>query len=220
MVGKDDEVFIEEPPLTDPEGFVVRRVMDADNSCLFNSIGYALHKIRLEPQKYRKLVAEAVLEDPITYNEAFLGKPIDEYSKWITQQTAWGGQIELSIFSKLFKTEIAAFDVVRNRHDVYGTEMSFKRRILVIYDGIHYDALAYCFGPALPEEMDICQFSPNDHAVMQHAQTLCQQQHQSRKFTDVSNFTLRRLICQQGLKGQEEAQQHAQQKGHQNFAEY
>lgn len=216
----DHDGVIEEPPLTDPEGYVVRRVMDADNSCLFNSVGYAMEKSRLQPQKYRKLVADAVLEDPITYNEAFLGKPMDEYAEWINKNTSWGGQIELSIFSKLLKTEIAAFDVVRNRFDVYGTEEGFGRRIMVIYDGIHYDALAFCFDPSLPEEMDICQFSPNDHFVMQRAQELCEQQHRSRKFTDVSNFTLRCLICQQGLQGQAAAQEHAQQTGHQNFAEY
>jgi ubiquitin thioesterase OTU1 len=217
----DDDKIVDEPNMTDPDGFVVRRVMDADNSCLFNSIGYVLeHSRSLQSQKYRRLVADAVLQDPITYNEAFLGKPMDEYAEWISKSQTWGGQIELSILSRLLKTEIASFDVIRNRHDVYGTEHNFKRRIMVIYDGIHYDALAFCFDPSLPEDMDVTQFSPKDIIVMERARQLCEQQHRSRKFTDTSSFTLRCLVCQEGLKGQAEAQEHAQQTGHQNFAEY
>lgn len=221
VVGDDHSKIIDEPNMTDPDGFVVRRVMDADNSCLFNSIGYVLEQSRsLQPHNYRKLVAESVLNDPITYNEAFLGKPVDEYASWILKSTSWGGQIELSILSQLLKTEIAAFDVIRNRHDLYGSEHSFKRRILVIYDGIHYDALAFSFDPSLPEDMDVTQFSPRDIIAMDHARQLCEQQHRARKFTDTSNFTIRCLVCQQGLTGQAAAQEHAQQTGHQNFSEY
>eukprot|EP00980_Cylindrotheca_fusiformis_P029689 scaffold23708_cov152-Cylindrotheca_fusiformis.AAC.6 len=217
-----DESTIAEPNMTDPDGFVIRRVMDADNSCLFNSIGYVLEQTRSsqQPRIYRAMVANAVLQDPITYNEAFLGRPTDEYAAWIQKPTSWGGQIELSILSQLLKTEIAAFDVIRNRHDLYGSEANFKRRVLVIYDGIHYDALAFSFDPSLPEDMDVTQFSPKDIMVMEHARQLCEQQHRSKRFTDTSNFTLRCLVCQEGLQGQTAAQTHAQQTGHQNFSEY
>jgi ubiquitin thioesterase OTU1 len=210
-----------EPPATvDPDGFVVRRVMDADNSCLFNSIGYCMKRSRTHSKMLRKIVHDTVLGDPEAYSEAVLEKPTNEYAEWISKETSWGGQIELSILSQALHTEIAAFDVIRNRHDVYGTENNYNRRILVIYDGIHYDALAYCFDPSLPEDMDVTQFHPHDVIVMERAQQLCEQQHNAKAFTDTSNFTLRCLICQQGLKGQQDAQQHAQQTGHTNFAEY
>ena len=216
----DVDVPAEFPPLVDPEGFVVRRVMDADNSCLFNSIGYAMQRSRSHATALRKVVTDAVLSDPFAYSEAVLGRPTDEYATWISKQSSWGGQIELSILARELNAEIAAFDVIRNRHDVYGTDGNYKRRIMVIYDGIHYDALAYCFDPSLPEDMDVTHFHPNDVIVMERAQQLCQQQHNAKAFTDTSNFTLRCLICQQGLKGQAAAQLHAEATGHQNFAEF
>ena len=215
-----DDSAIEEPPLTDPEGYVVRRVIDADNSCLFNSIGLCMERSRSKAHKLRQMVADAVLSDPFTYNEAFLGKPTDEYATWILNPASWGGQIELSIFSRVLRVEIAAFDVIRDRFDVYGTEDKYKRRIMVIYDGIHYDALAFCFDPSLPEEMDVVQFSPKDSVVMERAKALCAEQHRARQFTDTSNFTLRCLVCQEGLVGQKGAQEHAEKTGHTNFAEF
>ena len=220
MLNIIDDCTIDEPPLTDPEGFVVRRVIDADNSCLFNSIGYALQRSRTNGPQLRKMVADAVRSDPITYNDAFLGKDIDEYAAWIMKDSSWGGQIELSIFSRLFRTEIAAFDVIRDRHDVYGAEEGYKRRILVIYDGIHYDSLAFCFDPSLPEDMDVTQFSPKDNGLMNRARALCTEQHRSKAYTDTSNFTLRCLVCQEGLVGQKEAAEHAKKTGHSNFSEY
>ena len=41
-----------------------------------------------------------------------------------------------------------------------------------------------------------------------------------RKFTDTGNFTLRCLVCQRGLVGQEGAMAHAKETGHSNFCEY
>ena len=52
---------------------VARRVVDADNSCLFASVGYVMEGTRLAAPKLRALVAKAVVSDPVTYSEAFLG---------------------------------------------------------------------------------------------------------------------------------------------------
>ena len=52
---------------------VARRVVDADNSCLFASVGYVMEGTRAAAPKLRALVAKAVVSDPATYSEAFLG---------------------------------------------------------------------------------------------------------------------------------------------------
>ena len=52
---------------------VARRVVDADNSCLFASVGYVMEGTRAAAPKLRALVAKAVVSDPVTYSEAFLG---------------------------------------------------------------------------------------------------------------------------------------------------
>lgn len=48
----------------------------------------------------RQVVANEVIANPQVYNEAFLGKPPQEYAKWIQDPSKWGGAIELSILSK------------------------------------------------------------------------------------------------------------------------
>lgn len=48
----------------------------------------------------RRVVAQAVADDPFTYNEGFLGKANEGYQKWIVDPKRWGGAIELSIFAR------------------------------------------------------------------------------------------------------------------------
>ncbi len=43
---------------------------------------------------------DAVQGDPLTYNAGFLGREPEEYCKWITLPSSWGGGIELSILSR------------------------------------------------------------------------------------------------------------------------
>lgn len=226
------------PPAVDPEGFVVRRVVKADNSCLFHSIANAFSSQQAIPssqalhESLRKAVGQTIAADPVKYSEAFLGRPNPEYVEWIEQPTSWGGQIELSLLSEILQTQIVALDVVRNRHDIYGgnnddgtdnnnNNKGYPRRIYVLYDGIHYDAIAYSLDPQqLPPEMDTTVFDPEDEVVMERARVLCADQHRQKAFTDTSRFTLKCLVCQQGLPGPAEAVQHANATGHTNFAEY
>ena len=52
------------------------------------------------------------------------------------------------------------------------------------------------------------------------AEALVKKLHDARAFTDTANFTLRCGVCNQGLKGEKEALEHAKSTGHQNFQEY
>lgn len=213
--------FEKEPAIMDPEGIVVKRVMDADNSCLFNSIGYVLcNKSRTQAPRLRQAVAKAVNEDPEIFTATFLGQSPQDYIEFITNKNAWGGQIELHVFSRLFQTEIASLDTIRDRVDIYGTEEGYQKRVYVIYDGIHYDALAFTYDEWLPETQDVTIFSPRDDAVLQKSARLCSDQHRKKAFTDMSNFTLRCAVCQEGFAGAVQAQEHAKTTGHQNFAEF
>ena len=63
-------------------------------------------------------------------------------------------------------------------------------------------------------------FATDDEVVMQKAIQFVQSENSAKKFTDLSNFTLRCLVCQIGLKGQKEAIEHAKQTNHNNFSEY
>jgi ubiquitin thioesterase OTU1 len=79
---------------------VVRRIIDSDNSCLFNAVGYCLERSRTVASKLRVVVANSVASDPFTYNEGMLGKDHAEYQLWIKGADKWGGPIELHILSR------------------------------------------------------------------------------------------------------------------------
>lgn len=78
---------------------MTRRVVDSDNSCLFNAVGYNVLHSRSNAAAMRQVVAKAVAADPYTFNEGFLGKANEEYQRWIKDSQKWGGAIELFILS-------------------------------------------------------------------------------------------------------------------------
>ncbi|KAL5978597.1 OTU protein [Asimina triloba] len=136
------------------EGIVVRRVIPSDNSCLFNAVGFVMDHDKQKASELRQVIAATVASDPTKYNEAFLGKLNEEYCAWILDSEKWGGAIELSILAEYYGREIAAYDIQTNRCDVYGQEMNYQERVMLIYDGLHYDALAMSPSEGAPEEFD------------------------------------------------------------------
>ncbi|GLC69894.1 hypothetical protein PLESTF_000892900, partial [Pleodorina starrii] len=182
---------------------VVRRVIDSDNSCLFNAVGYVMERSRSRADALRKVVAQVVAGDPITFNDGFLGKDVQEYCNWIQQRDKWGGAIELFILSQHYGREIAAFDIQTKRCDIYGQDKGYPERALLIYDGLHYDALAVAAFEGGPEELDVTMFRPGGAegaAIMEAAEKLVAATHAARQFTDTANFTLRCGVCQMGFK--------------------
>jgi len=202
---------------------VVRRIIDSDNSCLFNAVGYIMEHTRARSKDLRAVIAKAVASDPVTYNDGFLGMDNQEYCKWIQNPDKWGGAIELFILSAHYGREIAAFDIRTKRCDVYGQDAGYSERSMVIYDGLHYDALAVSAFEGAPEELDITIFNPHSaegQAIAAGAAQLVEKANAARQFTDTTNFKLRCGVCQIGIKGEKEAVEHAKATGHSNFSEY
>merc|ERR1712070_1150184 len=75
-----------------------RKVIPADNSCLFNAVRHCL-QLTMSPQDIRRLCAQAVLADAELYCEAVLDKPPKEYASWIQRDESWGGAIEVGILA-------------------------------------------------------------------------------------------------------------------------
>ncbi len=202
-------------------GILTRQVVPANNSCLFTSVHFVMENGKLDLENapsMRKLIATIVSGDKDTYNEAFLGRTNENYCSWIMDNESWGGAIEVSILSKYYNTEIDVVDTQSIRIDRFGEDQSYYRRALLIYDGIHYDPLMLeSVDPSIPPKT---LFSTADEGILQMALELAAEAKASRQFTDVSQFSLRCLICQKALKGQSEAQGHAKTTGHINFGEY
>lgn len=66
-----------------------------------------------------------------------------------------GGAIELSILSAHYKRGIDAYDIQTKRCDRYGEQEGYEDRVMLIYDGLHYDALAVAAFDGAPEDLDI-----------------------------------------------------------------
>uniref|UniRef100_A0A6A7FM20 Ubiquitin thioesterase OTU n=1 Tax=Hirondellea gigas TaxID=1518452 RepID=A0A6A7FM20_9CRUS len=201
---------------------MIRRVIPSDNSCLFAAVLYAMEKTRDSNNIFelRQIIASVVLSDPQTYTEGLLGKPNTAYAQWIMNPERWGGSIELSILSSYYEIEIAAIDIVTLKMHCFGENNKLGKRMYLIYDGIHYDTLVLVPHGNAPESSDVCIVSSEDSVAAAKAMQVVYQAQQNREFTDVHNFTLRCSDCSLGLKGQKEAQQHAQETGHVNFSEY
>ncbi|XP_022039473.1 OVARIAN TUMOR DOMAIN-containing deubiquitinating enzyme 2 isoform X1 [Helianthus annuus] len=143
------------------EGSIVRRVIPSDNSCLFNAVGYVMDHDKNKASELRQVIAATVASDPTKYSEAFLGKRNEEYCAWILNPEKWGGAIELSILADYYGREIAAYDIQTTRCDLYGQEKKYRERVMLIYDGLHYDALAMSPADGAPEEFDQTIFAVN-----------------------------------------------------------
>lgn len=202
-------------------GMLMRKVVPADNSCLFTSVDCVMNggKINLQcASQMRELIAGIVMSDPETYSEAFLGKSNSNYCKWIMESDSWGGAIEISILSMYYDVEIDVVDTQTGRVDRFGEDRNYSKRVLLIYDGVHYDPLV--MEPLVPDESLTTIFSTRDETVLAQAMEIANEAKAARQYTDTGKFTLRCLVCQKSLVGQAEAQAHAKSTGHINFGEF
>ncbi|THG23835.1 hypothetical protein TEA_008657 [Camellia sinensis var. sinensis] len=183
------------------------RVIPSDNSCLFNAVGYVMDHDKNKAPELRQVIAATVASDPTQYSEAFLGKPNEEYCTWILDPEKWGGAIELAILAAYYGREIAAYDIQTLRCDLYGQGKNYHERVMLIYDGLHYDALAMSPSDGAPEEFDQTIFMKDGTVGMVErlALNLVREQQRKRSYTDTANFTLRCGVCQIGVIGQKEA---------------
>lgn len=123
---------------------LMTRPVPANNSCLFTSVNFCIRGGEYDEnsgKQLRQIIATSVAADPQTYNEAFLGQSNSSYCQWILDPDHWGGAIELSILSKHYAIEIVAVDTQNVRLNRFGEDKNYSQRILLIYDGIHYDPL-------------------------------------------------------------------------------
>jgi ubiquitin thioesterase OTU1 len=183
-----------------------------------------MDKDKNKAPELRQVIAAAVASNKEKYNEAFLGKLNEEYCAWILNPDKWGGAIELSILADYYGREIAAYDIQTSRCDLYGQTRNYDERVMLIYDGLHYDALALSPFEGAEEDFDMTIYPVGKDrsigSIEGLALNLVKDQQRKRSYTDTANFTLRCGVCQIGVIGQKEAVEHAQATGHVNFQEY
>jgi ubiquitin thioesterase OTU1 len=201
------------------DGILIIKEIPDDNSCLFNSVRYVTQNKHLDIAHLRKIIGDSIRNDPINFNDAILGKPVEEYINYIQKPLTWGGYIELLIFSDYFKIEICSIDVKTNRIDRYG-EGKYKEMVFIVYNGIHYDAVALKPFEEAPEEYERTIFDSNDNYLIGALKALGENLRKNNLFTDTANFKLRCGVCNTALVGEKEAIEHANKTGHTDFREY
>ena len=198
-----------------------RRFVDADNSCLFSSIGYLIDNKNFNETtklQYRQLLAN-YLEASSNIDAVTLGtNSKEEYIESIQNPSTWGGAIELKLFSEMFQIEIASIDVQSNRVDIFGQDTNYPQRIFVVYNGVHYDPLVMAYTDE-PKD-DITSFESED------SQTLIDFQNFVKVFKEVGDFVdpknmnnFECEICNTLFESQMEAYDHANNYQHWNFRE-
>ena len=110
--------------------------------------------------------------------------------------------------------EIAAVDVIHVQMFRFGEDMGYPRRIFLLYDGIHYDAVV---AKLATEEVTV--FESSDVSTIESVMALARDANAKRQYTDTSKFTLRCAVCKVGVVGESGAIKHASETGHQNFVE-
>ncbi|KAK2722590.1 ubiquitin thioesterase Otu1-like [Artemia franciscana] len=199
-------------------GFLTRKVIPSDNSCLFTSVSFCLTgKVDLSQASYlREVVMSTIQSNPEIYSAAFLGKPPLEYCQWIMRDDSWGGGIECSVLANYFGMEIAVVDTQHGIINKFGEDQNYGQRVLLIYDGIHYDVL---YMEAVVGGVLQTIFPTEDESILKEAEELAAEARASHQYTSTSDFLLICLDCSKILTGEKEAQQHAMESKHINFDE-
>jgi len=196
-----------------------RRFVDADNSCLFSSIGYLIDNKNFNETtkiQYRQLLVN-YLEDTHV-DVAILGTSKKEYIDNIQDPSSWGGAIELKLFSDMFQMEIASIDVQSNRVDIFGQDKAFPQRIFVLYNGVHYDPLVMAYTEDNAD--DITNFASDDSQTLVEFQNHVKAYQEAGDFVDPSNMNKFECdSCKTLFESQSEAYDHANNFQHWNFSE-
>lgn len=126
-------------------GILMKQVVPADNSCLFTSMHFVLNGKVEDAENVaplmRQMISETISRDQDNFSEAILGKPNQEYCRWILDNKSWGGAIELAVLSNYYGIEIVVVDTVNAIINRFGEDQRYSHRVLLMFDGIHYDPL-------------------------------------------------------------------------------
>jgi len=213
-----------EVPVPSHGATLVLRVMPDDNSCLFRALGTCLLGSSVDGVvELRDNVASAIQADPERWNSAILNALPDDYCRKIKDPDTWGGDIDIAILAEYWDVCVRNISV-QDGH-VYSYNESARNQCIIVYSGIHYDAIAlspsdppYTTSTA-PLDFDQKQFPTTDTEVLRKAKELVDLLRQRHYFTDTAGFALRCGQCGWTGHGEKAAEKHGIETGHTAFEE-
>ena len=141
----------------------IRKMVPPDGSCLFYSLDFLFtgEERPCASSELRALCVKRILENSATYSALRLGvESVREYTDWISDGANYGGETEILILSEEFGYEIAVVSIeskVQILKYSPQTPQDELKRIYVIYNGQHYDAMQWKDGKRIfaQEEADV-----------------------------------------------------------------
>ncbi|KAI0404052.1 hypothetical protein F4802DRAFT_262377 [Xylaria palmicola] len=226
--GSGEDVKVEMP---ESRTSLLLRVMPDDGDCMFTAVGGALGGLlprgapsatdEYAPAALRRLVVAAIREDPVRFDANFLGAPPERYCDRLLAGM-WGGGIELSVLSDIFRVEICSVDVQTGKAYHFGEQQDYPEFCVVIYSGVHYDRVAEAAteGAMGMAEFDVTRWNTvgNDR-ILRRTQDICKILRDRHYYTSVSDFVVVCNECNEILQGEKAITQHARQTGHSGVTE-
>jgi ubiquitin thioesterase OTU1 len=186
----------------------------ADNSCLFNAVSYLCTGNPNREHELRQHVISEIRSKPDIYTELTLGCPPAEYCKWILDPAHWGGYIELEIFSRLYNVEICVLDIEKSSM-VPVNACSATKRIFVLYDNTHYDAVVFRGFGVQEAKIVNC----DDDMALKLGLELVEILHKAGAYMNENTGMLKCDRCGKLVRGKKEANDHANATGHVDFSQ-
>ncbi|KAK6457855.1 uncharacterized protein RJT20DRAFT_26763 [Scheffersomyces xylosifermentans] len=211
---------------------ILRNIPD-DNSCMFNSISYALNGYQSyesisPPSQLRSVIVSYIKKSPELYSEVILGRPPTEYCNWIEKKDSWGGAIELGILADWFDIRINCLDIESGNFITFendSAETKPQKFIVLIYSGVHYDVVAVNRNLSTVDSdkaLDVTSWKcggEDEKLVIEASHKLCKLLQSKNYSTNTTTFRVRCLDCYKVLVGEMGASKHAEETGHFNFGE-
>ncbi|KAI1147361.1 hypothetical protein F4825DRAFT_437620 [Nemania diffusa] len=226
--GSGEDVKVEMP---ESRTNLVLRVMPDDGDCMFTAVGGALGGLvplgassgtsEYTPATLRRIVVDAIRESPFRFDANFLGARPDRYCDRLLDGM-WGGGIELSILSDIFRVEICSVDVQTSKAYHFGEQQEYDQFCVVIYSGVHYDRVAEAAteGAMGMVEFDVTRWnSVGNERILRRTQEICKILRDRHYYTNVSDFVVVCNDCHELLQGENAITQHARLTGHSGVTE-
>ncbi|KAI0424895.1 hypothetical protein F5Y09DRAFT_124248 [Xylaria sp. FL1042] len=226
--GSGEDVKVEMP---ESRTNLVLRVMPDDGDCMFTAVGGALGGLvplgassrtdEHTPAALRRLVVGAIRENPVRFDANFLGARPDTYCDRLFSGM-WGGGIELSILSEIFRVEICSVDVKTGKAYHFGEQQGFEEFCVVIYSGVHYDRVAETAveGAMGMVEFDVSRWNAaGNERILRRSQDICQILRDRHYYTSVSDFVVMCNECHEILQGEKAITRHYKVTGHSGVTE-
>jgi hypothetical protein len=137
-----------------------RQRIAPDGSCLFSSIDFLTSNGQLNPDapaQLRETCASTILSDSEKYSKVYLDKEPQDYAAFIRSPHEYGGEVEILILADLKKVTICVVSLQSLTILTYKPESEDTKslkRIYILYNGQHYDALISSDGKFQFDESD------------------------------------------------------------------